>query len=179
MRPSWRRRAEAEAGRGVVRDVNFLYLWLILLLVASMAGMSLYYQDTYGELSGQYKAAEKELEENLALVKAQETELRKRIAEARLAKERETVLSSQYEELRAEKESLEEELQAALEELTALRADYLELQDDLEAVEESLTAAQEKISSLESDLDFLSYQLLAKEADIASLKEQLAECAQG
>lgn len=164
--------------KSVMRDVNFAYLWVILFLVASVGGMSLYYQDTYGKLAGQYKEASKELEENLALVKAKEAELRETVAEATLAKEREAVLSRKYDELRTEKESLEGELKTTQQELTALQADYEKLEADLQVAMESLTEAQGRISSLEGDVQSLYSQVVARDAIISSLYEQLESCTQ-
>lgn len=158
--------------KSVMRDVNFAYLWMILFLAASMGGLSLYYQDTYGELFGQYKEASMKLEENLDLVKAKEAELKEKVAEANLAKEREAVLSRKYDELRTEKESLDAELKTTEEELAALQADYEKLEADLGVTKGSLKEAQERISSLENEV-------LVRDAIIAGLLQQLSSLEQG
>lgn len=163
----------------LMKDVNFAYLWAILFLIASIGGMSLYYQDTYGKIADEYKAASQELDQSLALVKEREAELSQRITEANLAKQREAVLSDKYSDLRGEKEALEGELKKTQQELSALKVDYKKLQGDLEITQASLNEAQKTISSLESSVNFLIFQVEAKDSIISSLNEQLASCAQG
>lgn len=162
----------------MIRDVNFTFLWLILLLLASMAGTSLYYQDTYDDVRGKYTTTKSELNKTASEVKAKEGALSEALLELNIAKEREVVLSEKYGVLRGEKEILEKEkknLQTQLKdtqsELASLKLEHNKLQEDLKTYKSALVNAtiriswlQERVSDLLSENLYLQGQLSACEA---------------
>lgn len=162
----------------MMKDLNFTFLWLILLLAASMAGMSLYYQDTYGEVFGNYTAAADELGRAAAEVKTAEKTLNETQGELKIAREREVVLSGKYDVLRGEKEILEKEkknvemqLKDTQAELASLKLEHNKLQEDLKLYKSALVNATITINRLREDIGellgenfYLSEQLSACEA---------------
>ncbi len=161
-----------------MKDVNFAFLWLILLLVASMAGMSLLYQETYGDVLGKYTGTKTKLDRAILEAKTRESALNETLLELNIAKEREAALSGKYDALRGEKEILEKEkknLQIQLKdtqsELASLKLEYNKLQEDLKLYKSALVNAtiiinrlQERVSDLLGENFYLKEQLSACEA---------------
>ncbi|MDI6654961.1 MAG: hypothetical protein QME59_03660 [Candidatus Hydrothermarchaeota archaeon] len=155
----------------MMKDVNFTFLWLILLLLASMAGMSIYYQDTYGGALERYTVTKSELEKTASEAEAKESTLNKVLLELNIAKEREAVLSGKYDTLRGEKEILENEkknLQIQLKdtqsELASLKLEYGRLREDLASLQRRTNALESLASALLSQNIELQNQLSACEA---------------
>ncbi|MBI5253890.1 MAG: hypothetical protein HY930_05795 [Euryarchaeota archaeon] len=161
----------------MIRDVNFTFLWLILLLLASLAGTSLYYQDTYGDVRGKYTDAKSELNKTASEVKVKEGALSEALLELNIAKEREAVLGEKYGVLRGEKEILEKEkknLQTQLKdtesELASLKLEHSRLREDLAALQRALASAQNRISYLESLASALISQNIELQAQLSACK---------
>ncbi len=105
------------------KDVNFILLWLLILLVISIAGLSMYYYDTYQNLNANYLIAlskmrdiQEKLNSTLLVINAREQELKEKerilsdyIEKLNLSKRRDFQWENIYRSVKGEKEELENE----------------------------------------------------------------------
>ncbi len=169
---------------GITRDVNFTFLWLLLLLLTAMAGMSLYYQSTYGDISQRYEKASEELTMAMKDLQAREDALSEGLAELNIAKEREQALGGRYTELKGEKESTETALARTQKELADQKAESARLNKELSYTQQSLTTAQKSleqysaenanlraaVSAMQNTIQSLSARVTSLEGQLAALK---------
>lgn len=159
---------------GITKDVNFTFLWLLLLLLTAMAGMSLYYQSTYGDISQRYEKARAELDTAMIDLQTRERALNEGLAELNIAKEREQALGGRYTELKGEKESTEAALSRTQKELADQKVENIRLNKELSYTQQSLTAAQKAIEQFSAENANLRATVFAMQSTIQSLYAQIA-----
>lgn len=158
------------------RDINFVFLALIAVLLISMVGMALYYGNTYQELNSEYRKAlmvvenkSLELNRTIEILNAKNEELDKKkallvdiIERLNLSKERDFQWENIYLDVIQKKEQLEEErsnLKGNLAKtenekvllnlnLTQCRIDYQSEEDRRRIAESNLNLATAQISEL-------------------------------
>lgn len=128
------------------QNINFILFGLLLLTIASIVGLTLYYRSTYHGLEAMYSDALSDVDRtytelNRSLEQAREKEalLNKKeqilldyISELNLSKERESSLEEHFSSLRGEKEDLEYQLNASEREATTWKTKYEEAKGDLD-----------------------------------------------
>lgn len=122
----------------MTKDVNFTSLWLILLLLAAMGGMSLYYQGTYGGVREGYQRAVQELKGAARDIKEKDETLKARLAELEVAREREASLNERYTRAKVEKEEMEVRYRQMEGEVQALRAEKAQLKGEIAGTQNKL-----------------------------------------
>lgn len=134
------------------QDVNFFLLGLLVLVLVAMVAMALYAQSEYHSLSGKYETAledlkgkSQELENRIDEVGKTRTELESKekaladiVSELNLSAERESSLGGFFEDLKGEKEELEEDLSKTVQEKENWRFKYTATEKDLQVCEEGV-----------------------------------------
>ena len=140
----------------MTKDVNFTSLWLILLLLAAMGGMSLYYQSTYGGVKEGYQRAVQELEGAARDIKEKDEILQARLAELEVAREREASLNERYTRMKREKEEMEVRYRQMDGEVQALRTGMVRLEGELAGTQDKLGQLAAENGRLKREIAILS-----------------------
>lgn len=140
----------------MTKDVNFTSLWLILLLLAAMGGMSLYYQGTYGGVREGYQRAVQELEGAARDIKEKDETLKARLAELEVAREREASLNERYTRAKVEKEEMEVRYRQMEGEVQALRAEKTQLEGEIAGTQNKLGQLVAENGRLKREITTLS-----------------------
>ena len=158
------------------RNVNFGFFLLLVAVLISLAGLSLYYQATFKALYMDYQMRIEDLKNVSSTLGTEKAKLEQTSQQLTIKEEREKELSTQYTELRTDKEKLEDEkaklqtqLTARTNELKLKKAELFTAQAELSTTKTSLASAQTTISGLRSDINEL-------EDEKDSLAAQLAAC---
>ncbi len=109
--PASEARVEHERHGGYVkRDVNFKVLFLIVLCVAAIIGVTIYYRMSFGKLNQDYNEKVQEINTLKAELSDLESELNKTASKLEFKEKVEEDLSTQYSSLEEEKSALESEI---------------------------------------------------------------------
>jgi chromosome segregation ATPase len=161
------------------RDVNLFFLGLLVIIIVSMVGMGIYFQNEYKLLAGDYNSALQKLEEkNAELDKKiieinttrEELDARERslvdiVKELNLTKEKQASLGGFFENLKGEKQTLEENLSATEQEVRKWKLNYNNLNNDYGICQNNV---KNKDELLKKDKDRINYMILkAKEASFS------------
>lgn len=151
------------------RDVNLFLMGLLVLIIVSMVGLAIYFQGEYKGLSNEYNSALEKLEEkNAELDKKileinetrEELESRERslidiVKELNLTKEKQTSLGGFFENLKGEKETLEENLTETQQEVAKWKASYNDKRKDLDVCQNSVKLKEEQITKKDSKIAYM------------------------
>jgi len=158
------------------RNINFGFFLLLVAVLISLAGLSLYYQATFKDLYMDYQMRIEDLKTVSSTLGTEKAKLEQTSQQLTIKEKREKELSTQYTELRTEKEKLEDDkaklqtqLTAKTNELKQKKAELFTAQAELGTTKTSLAAANTRISTLSADITDL-------DEEIASLNAQLATC---
>ncbi|OYT54055.1 MAG: hypothetical protein B6U72_04075 [Candidatus Altiarchaeales archaeon ex4484_2] len=160
------------------KDVNLILFGLVVFLLFSMVGITLYYQETYKSLDeshaqamGKMMETEYQLNETITEVEKKSKELDNRenelidiINELDLSKKKVSSLGDYYENLRGEKETLENQLDSAesnrdryklnldekTKELEVCEKDKKLIQSELGDAEKTISTAKGKVGNMSS-----------------------------
>jgi chromosome segregation ATPase len=178
------------------RDVNLFFLGLLVLIILSMVGMGLYFQNEYKGLASEYNSALDKLEEkNAELDKKiveinktrEELDVRERslvdiIKELNLTKEKQNSLGGFFENLKGEKETLEENLTSTQQEVSKWKANYADKKKDLDVCQKSVELKTEQIAKKDSKINYMvlkakeaSYSLNQSEENLYFVKKDLED----
>jgi chromosome segregation ATPase len=152
------------------RDVNLFFLGLLVLIIISMVGMGLYFQNEYKGLASEYNSALQKLEEkNAELDKKiveinttrEELDARERslvdiVKELNLTKEKQTSLGGFFENLKGEKETLEENLTSTQGEVVKWKASYADKKKDLDVCQNSVKLKEEQITKKDAKINYMA-----------------------
>jgi chromosome segregation ATPase len=158
------------------RDVNLFLLGLLVLIIISMVGLGIYFQNEYKSLASEYNSAldklqEKnaELDKKIIEINATREELDARerslvdiVKELNLTKEKQASLGGFFENLKGEKQTLEENLTSTQEEVQKWKASYNDKKKDLDVCQNSVKLKEDQISKKDSKISYMA--LKAKEA---------------
>ncbi len=148
------------------RDVNFILLGLLITLLISMVGMAFYYQETYENLGLKHRTVLDEIEETrdrlndtIAEVEIKSAELQKKeqilldiINELNLSKQKTSSLGDYYEDVKGEKEALNESLSKTIDERDEYELKYSNSEQELEVCEEDKKLREDELSKANSDI---------------------------
>jgi chromosome segregation ATPase len=158
------------------RDVNLFFLGLLVLIILSMVGMGVYFQNEYTGLASEYNSALQKLEEkNAELDKKiieinttrEELDARERslvdiVKELNLTKEKQTSLGGFFENLKGEKQTLEENLTSTQQEVAKWKASYTDKTKDLNVCQNSVKLKEDQITKKDAKISYMA--LKVKEA---------------
>ncbi len=175
------------------RDVNLILFGLVVFLLFSMVGITLYYQETYRSLDESYSQAtgkiretERQLNKTIAEVGRKSEELDRRekelidiINELDVSKQKISSLGDYYQNLKGEKETLENRLDSAeskrdlyklnldekTKELEVCEKDKKLLQSELGDAEKTISTAKGKVGNMSS----VAYSLLLNLNEMESI----------
>jgi len=161
------------------KNVNVFLLLVIVIIVASLAGLTTYYQMTYTSLGDKYSVKEKEIEKKIHELNALGSELNQTSRELGIKAEREEKLGEQYTGVKTEKKHLEDQLseaQAGLERETLLRQTA---QTELQQVQYTLQVANDQIQDLRNDVAHFREAAQSCSTSLNSCRASLASCPSG
>jgi chromosome segregation ATPase len=161
------------------RDVNLFLLGMLVLIIISMVGMGIYFQNEYKSLANEYNSALDKLQEkNAELDKkiieinttreeldAREASLVDIVKELNLTKEKQASLGGFFENLKGEKETLQENLTSTQEDVRKWNLKYNDANRDLGLCKNDVS---NKVDLLNKEKNKVSYMALkAKEASFS------------
>ena len=150
------------------RDVNLFLMGLLVLIVVSMVGMAIYFQSEYKGLSNEYNSALEKLEEKNAELDKRMLEINKTreeldsrerslvdiVKELNLTREKQASLGGFYENIKGEKQTLEENLSATQQEVRKWRTNYDNANRDLGICQNTIKNKDETINKKESKIAY-------------------------
>ncbi|MBI4149958.1 hypothetical protein HY488_00985 [Candidatus Woesearchaeota archaeon] len=161
------------------RNVNIFLLGVIIVIVASLAALTTYYQSTYKSLDERYAEKETEIERRIAELNALGTQLNQTSKELNIKAEREEKLGEQYTDVKTEKEKLEDtlaETQTSLERETLLRQTT---ENQLQTAQYNLQVANEAIQDLKEDVEHFRSIAQSCAQSLDNCRDDLASCQAG
>jgi len=144
------------------RDLNFMFLILIIVTLMMFVGFSTFYQMKFYNLTEDYRTKLAQLEKVSTELQLSRSILNETSVELEVREERASDLQGKYDKLRDEKEKIEGERNRLESELNIARRD---LADKIA-----------KVVQLESDVAAKVLEIAAKAAQIASLQTDLNDC---
>jgi len=158
------------------QDVNFFLFGMLILLIFAMVGLVMYTEVEYKNLSNDYSDALKKLDNKTAELNKKidennqtraELESRERslvdiVKELNLTKEKQTSLGGFFENLKGEKQTLEENLTSTQGEVAKWKASYTDKKKDLDVCQNSVKLKEDQITKKDSKISYMT--LKVKEA---------------
>lgn len=152
------------------KNVNFILLVLIALIIFAMAGVTVYYQSTYQNISTEFMTRLGELNTTKSALQTQKSKLNQTSVQLEVKTQREKELNDLYQKVLAEKEKLAGDnvkLEITVTKLSAekkqalegLQATYLEMASLNESLKEASTRISHfvnKVSDMDDDVNALS-----------------------
>lgn len=178
------------------RDVNFLLFGLLILLLIAMVAMAIYAQYEYQRCNTDYLTALEDIEEKnsqlnkkIAEINKTREELKSKeralvdiIKELNLSEQREVSLSGLFEDIKGEKELLEEDLEITAKERDRWRSNYTAAKMDLDMCEKNyelkerqLDLATKKISQIRFNVKSIGININKSRGYIDDIEDALED----
>jgi predicted RNase H-like nuclease (RuvC/YqgF family) len=132
------------------RDVNFVLLYLVVLLLLVLVGLSVYYQHTYAVLRSDYDAAHGALTKRVKALEQENANLSARIAELNTSAVRSEELGERYAEVVKDKEKCEVELAGARETIVSLQKSNYVLGEQVDSFKRLRAELKSAVGSLDT-----------------------------
>ncbi len=178
------------------QDINYFLLGLLVLILLSMVGLGLYYQNEYKNLSGEYDSAlqnlkEKndELDKKMEEINQTRSDLDSResalvdiVKELNLTKEKQVSLGGFYANLTGEKQLLQEDLSATEQDLQKWKTSYTAKDKDLKVCQQDsnlkdqqLAKKDSKISYMQTNIKYASTSLNQTDDNLFSVEKNIED----
>ena len=152
------------------RDVNLFLLGLLVLIIISMVGLGVYFQNEYKSLASEYNTALDKLQEkNAELDKkiieinntraeldAREASLVDIVKELNLTKEKQTSLGGFFENLKGEKETLQENLSSTQDEVKKWKLNYNNANNDLGICQNNIKNKDDQLNKKDARINYMN-----------------------
>jgi len=152
------------------RDVNLFLLGLLVLIIISMVGLGIYFQNEYKSLASEYNTALDKLQEkNAELDKkiieinntraeldAREASLVDIVKELNLTKEKQNSLGGFFENLKGEKETLQENLSSTQDEVKKWKLNYNNVNNDLGICQNNIKNKDDQINKKDARINYMA-----------------------
>ena len=152
------------------RDVNLFLLGLLVLIIISMVGLGIYFQNEYKSLASEYNTALDKLQEkNAELDKkiieinntradldAREASLVDIVKELNLTKEKQTSLGGFFENLKGEKETLQENLSSTQDEVKKWKLNYNNANNDLGICQNNIKNKDDQLNKKDARINYMN-----------------------
>ncbi|MBI2148621.1 hypothetical protein HYU23_02985 [Candidatus Woesearchaeota archaeon] len=143
---------------GLIRDtLNVKIFVLIVLVVVAMVSLLVVFQRNFEDINVKYKEKVHELNTTFANLTGAQTQLNKTLSDLELKNLRETDLREQYTKLKADRDSLQDEvnkLNGVIAEkdkkITSLNNKIIILESDIEKLERKISKLEKRIDCFES-----------------------------
>ncbi len=152
------------------KNVNFGLMILIVATVLLFIGFTIYYQNTYSGLSGEYQQKIDELDKLTSSLQAEKTKLSETSYELKIKEESEQDLSGKYEGIKSEKEKLEVDKTNLQQDLASTKSNLAVKEVELTTTKNDLEIANEEVSSLKSKISSKNNEINSLEARISCLQ---------
>lgn len=147
------------------RNVNLILLFLLIIIISSLVGLTTYYQTTFKVLSSSYKTKLAELEEITTNLQTEKSKLNQTSYQLQIKTDRETDLSTKYSTLRKIKEQLETE--------------KAQLEGELATTKTDLAHKKIELTNVQLQLSQIQIQLATKEAELKDAQDEIASLEEG
>ncbi|MBS3142378.1 hypothetical protein J4464_03235 [Candidatus Woesearchaeota archaeon] len=142
------------------RNVNLFLLFMIILLIASFTGFTIYYKNTYENLLTTYFELRQEHDKTAEELSLRRAQLNATLEEFELKQEREQSLSTKYSDIRDVNAELANDLAGVRKDLSDTQGELATAKSDLASKEVTITDLNKQNSdlktvnsALKSDLD--------------------------
>ena len=147
------------------KNVNFFLLFIIVVIIISLVGLTTYYEKTYKNLSSSYDTKLDEINRLLESLNAERTKLNQTSYELNIKQEREEELSGQYLGVKSDLNTTQNQLDTTKAELDATQA-------TLDTTENALASAQQQVDSLVATVATQKSAINKLESDKSSLRSE-------
>jgi len=135
------------------KNVNVILLLLIVLVAASIVGLTSYYQMSFYNLSSDYHQKVGDLQKTASELEASQVQLNETAIELQLKTEREQDLSGKYTEVREEKRVVIDELNDTRKQLAETKAVLASTRTELNIVNQTLQVKTEELDEANAKID--------------------------
>src|SRR3989344_4091584 len=136
----------------LAKNINAFLVFLLILLLASLAGITLYYQSNYVELAKNYDTKIKEVNTLIDDLQLQKTKVNETVSELTLKQQREEKLSSQYVDVKSTNDQLIGNVSPLPKKLTETKNDLIGAQKNIVGLNQQIGTLQNDVSVLQSDV---------------------------
>jgi len=159
----------------LIKDVNFGLFILILGTLITFAGFTVYFQNTFTNLSIEYHTKLGELEKVTNTLQNEKSRLNLTSYQLKIKAERETDLSNKYDTIRSEKENLEKEKAELESELTKTKSDLNEKSSQLSSTKEKLESTESTLTTANAEIANLNTVIASLNTKVSSLNQQISD----
>ena len=147
------------------KNVNFFLLFVIVVIVISLVGLTTYYEKTYKNLSSSYDTKLDEINRLLENLNQERRKLNETTYDLTIQKDREKDLSGQYLDVRLD-------LNATQSQLDTTKANLDSTQAALDTTENALASAKQQVDSLVATVATQKSTINKLESDKSSLRSE-------
>lgn len=151
------------------KNVNFGLFFLIIATLICLLAFTLYYNEKFYKLDSDYKKKTEEVNNLLATLTIEKTKLNKTSVELLTKTEREQDLSTKYNVLLQEKQSLQTQLESTISQLNQKKAELAATESELSATKSQLSTAQAEIATKTAQINNLYSELNELDQQKASI----------
>jgi chromosome segregation ATPase len=156
------------------RNVNFGLFLLIILIIGSFVGFSIYFQQKFSDLNTEYTIKRAEIDALSKNLADKQANLSQTSYKLQVQSERETEIAGKYSSLQEQNDALKKEKQTLEEELAKKTAAYNQKVLDLAKKEAELSIATTQITQLNTNVAKLTAESDSLKSDLSRVCTQLA-----
>src|SRR3989344_5320110 len=149
----------------MLKNVNFFLLFIIVVIIISLVGLTTYYEKTYKNLSSSYDTKLDEINRLLENLNQERRKLNETTYDLTIQKDREKDLSGQYLDVKLD-------LNATHSQLDTTKANLDSTQAALDTTENELASAKQQVDSLVATVATQKSTINKLESDKSSLRSE-------
>lgn len=164
------------------KNINFVLLFIIMIIIGSFVALTTYYQTTYKNLTISYGEKVDDLQTISRNLLSNQQRLNETYSQLQVKQQDVSKFDALYSNLTNENKRLGTELSSTKSDLTKTKSDLGSAQDKLYSTETKLASTQQelndaklKIISLQADVSYYKSQISSLQSQINSLKQQLGQ----
>ncbi|HLD15557.1 MAG TPA: hypothetical protein VJB94_03175 [Candidatus Nanoarchaeia archaeon] len=138
-------------GDYITKDTSFTLLYLILVGIVIIVAMTIFYEHKFGQLNEDFDAKVDELKKTYESLSEKEKAFNETKQLLTVKESREETLEDQYQEVLAEKQSLQIERAKLIDENAKLKADLVSATDQIANLKARIKDLEERIEELENN----------------------------
>jgi len=156
------------------KNVNFGFFLLLAASIICLVGVSIYYQTTFKDLYLDYKEKIDALNEISSTLTSERDRLNQTSYQLMVKEEREEELSSQYSDIKQEKDKIQADKVKIQQQLQSTRAELYLAQTNLATAQAELASTKNELNSAKTTISSLNRKISDLEEDVELLEVQLA-----
>ncbi len=140
---------------GMERDINLKLIYIILVLLIALVGISVFYQTRYDGMKSDYEKYFEDMNETIKNIAIKQKSLYSNISELNVSADREIALAQRLEAKSFELQNISRELASVQQQLFDCRQMYDETSTNCTTLDEVLTNHRESAGRLQGKIDRL------------------------